>query len=83
MIVGWDGWRGSMYRIAVLPARRREGIGRALVAEGERRLRAWGACKVGSLDVRGLESLTRSSVRTMVFQCSIALVAPEILSKQS
>ena len=46
VIVGWDGWRGSMYRIAVLPTRRREGIGRALVAEGERRLRACGARKL-------------------------------------
>ena len=27
MIAGWDGWRGSVYRLAVSPAHRRRGIG--------------------------------------------------------
>ena len=43
VIVGWDGWRGAMYRIAVAPSHRRRGIATGLVAEGERRLRAYGA----------------------------------------
>ena len=38
LIAGWDGWRGSLYRLAVHPTRRREGIGAALVGAGERRL---------------------------------------------
>jgi ribosomal protein S18 acetylase RimI-like enzyme len=43
LITGWDGWRASMYRLAVAPAYRRRGIARRLVAEGEARLRALGA----------------------------------------
>ena len=33
IIAGWDGWRGNMYRLAVLPEFRRRGIARFLVAE--------------------------------------------------
>jgi ribosomal protein S18 acetylase RimI-like enzyme len=40
VIVTWDGWRGAMYRLAVIPSRRRRGIATKLVSEGERRLRA-------------------------------------------
>jgi ribosomal protein S18 acetylase RimI-like enzyme len=43
LITGWDGWRASMYRLAVAPAYRRRGIARQLVAAGEARLRALGA----------------------------------------
>ena len=43
VIVGWDGWRGAMYRIAVAPSQRRRGIATSLVAEGERRLHEYGA----------------------------------------
>ena len=32
---GWDGWRANIYRLAVLPQYRRQGIGRALVREIE------------------------------------------------
>jgi ribosomal protein S18 acetylase RimI-like enzyme len=40
LIAVWDGWRGSFYRLAVHPERRREGLATALVGEGERRLAA-------------------------------------------
>ena len=43
LIVTFDGWRGNMYRLAVLPAHRRRGIAIALGGEGERRLVAAGA----------------------------------------
>ena len=46
LIAAWDGWRGHLYRLAVLPEERRRGIGLALVREGERRLLARGARKV-------------------------------------
>ena len=39
LIVAWDGWRGSFYRLAVRPDRRREGIAMALVRAGECHLR--------------------------------------------
>jgi ribosomal protein S18 acetylase RimI-like enzyme len=49
LIAGWDGWRGSMARLAVARDARRQGIARALVAAGERRLRARGARRVNAL----------------------------------
>jgi len=49
LIVGWDGWRGNLYRLAVLPGRRREGIARELVEAGHERLRALGARRVTAL----------------------------------
>ena len=46
---GWDGWRGNIYRLAVLPEYRRRGIGRALVLEVEKRLALKGARKISVL----------------------------------
>jgi ribosomal protein S18 acetylase RimI-like enzyme len=43
VIALFDGWRGAMYRLAVLPSHRRQGIATQLVEEGERRLRGRGA----------------------------------------
>ena len=40
LIAAWDGWRGNLYRLAVLPELRRRGIAAALVRAGEERLRA-------------------------------------------
>jgi ribosomal protein S18 acetylase RimI-like enzyme len=49
LIVGWDGWRGALYRLAVLPEWRRRGIARLLVGEAERRLRESGARRVAAM----------------------------------
>jgi ribosomal protein S18 acetylase RimI-like enzyme len=49
LVAGWDGWRGNMYRLAVLPAWRRHGIARELVDAGHARLRAKGARRVTAL----------------------------------
>jgi ribosomal protein S18 acetylase RimI-like enzyme len=49
LIASWDGWRGNMYRLAVLPAFRRRGIARRLVDAGHERLRAKGARRVTAL----------------------------------
>ncbi|MGW9114421.1 GNAT family acetyltransferase [Microbacterium sp. NPDC055683] len=46
VMAGYDGHRGWLYYLAADPARRGEGIGRALVAEAERRLVAIGCPKV-------------------------------------
>jgi ribosomal protein S18 acetylase RimI-like enzyme len=48
---GYDGHRGWVYYVAVSPGARRRGIGAALMAEVERRLRATGAHKI-NLQVR-------------------------------
>jgi ribosomal protein S18 acetylase RimI-like enzyme len=42
VIAGWDGWRGTMYRLAVAPAYRRRGIATHLVNEAEAQLRKHG-----------------------------------------
>jgi ribosomal protein S18 acetylase RimI-like enzyme len=51
VIAGWDGWRGSVYRLAVAPTHRREGLGRALVTRAEDRLRALGARRLQAIVV--------------------------------
>ena len=49
LIAGWDGWRGNVYRLAVLPTHRRQGIATALVEAGHNRLRELGARRVTAL----------------------------------
>jgi ribosomal protein S18 acetylase RimI-like enzyme len=45
-MAGWDGHRGWLYSVGVHPEARGAGVGRALVAEAERALRALGCPKV-------------------------------------
>jgi ribosomal protein S18 acetylase RimI-like enzyme len=49
VIAGWDGWRGSLYRLAVVPERRGQGIGRLLASEAERQLRRRGARRIDAV----------------------------------
>ncbi len=42
----WDGWRGYMYRMAIVPELRRNGLATRLVHEVERRLAAIGATRI-------------------------------------
>jgi ribosomal protein S18 acetylase RimI-like enzyme len=51
LIATWDGWRGSMYRLAVLPELRRRGIAARLVGQGEKRLQALGCRRIQALVV--------------------------------
>jgi ribosomal protein S18 acetylase RimI-like enzyme len=46
VIAGWDGWRGSIYRLVVHPRHRRQGLGRQLLTEAESRLSKLGAHRV-------------------------------------
>jgi ribosomal protein S18 acetylase RimI-like enzyme len=45
----WDGWRGNMYRLAVLQEHRGRGIATRLVDEAHARLRGKGARRVTAL----------------------------------
>jgi ribosomal protein S18 acetylase RimI-like enzyme len=49
LIVGWDGWRGTFYRLAVDPAHRRRGLATRLVRAGEERLRSLGAKRLNAI----------------------------------
>ena len=49
LIAGWDGWRGTFYRLAVDPAHRRRGLATEMVRAGEERLRALGAKRLNAI----------------------------------
>ena len=51
LIVGWDGWRASLYRLAVVPTHRRQTIAARLVHEAEQRLRGRGARRITAIVV--------------------------------
>ncbi|HEY1636597.1 MAG TPA: GNAT family N-acetyltransferase [Acidimicrobiales bacterium] len=51
VIAGWDGWRGSIYRLVVAPSHRRRGLGHRLLAEAESRLAAAGALRLQAIVV--------------------------------
>ncbi len=49
LIVGWDGWRGSFYRLAVHPSWRRQGLATELIRTGEDQLGALGAVRLTAI----------------------------------
>ena len=51
VVAGWDGWRGSIYRLVVAPSHRRRGLGRQLLDCGERSLQARGATRLAAIVV--------------------------------
>jgi len=58
LVAAWDGWRGNMYRLAVLPVHRRIGIALALVRAGEERLVSLGAQRITALVVSSHDDAT-------------------------
>jgi ribosomal protein S18 acetylase RimI-like enzyme len=49
VIIGWDGWRGHVYRLAVHPEHRRQGIASWLLEIAACRLRTAGAIRVDAM----------------------------------
>jgi ribosomal protein S18 acetylase RimI-like enzyme len=49
VIAGWDGWRCHLYRLAVRPDWRRQGVGAALLGAAESRFRALGATRIDAM----------------------------------
>ena len=55
VIVGWDGWRCHLYRLAVHPAHRRRGIGRTLLEHAEQRFTDAGGKRADAMVLDGNE----------------------------
>lgn len=51
VIASWDGWRGSIYRLAVAPGHRRRGVGGRLLHAAEDRLAGVGARRLQAIVV--------------------------------
>jgi ribosomal protein S18 acetylase RimI-like enzyme len=51
VVAGWDGWRGSVYRLVVAPTHRRQGLGGRLLAAAEDHLRRVGARRLQAVVV--------------------------------
>lgn len=53
LISGWDGWRAHLYRLAVHPDVRRQGLARRLLTHAEDRLVALGASRIDAMVLEG------------------------------
>jgi ribosomal protein S18 acetylase RimI-like enzyme len=49
VIAGWDGWRYHLYRLAVHPDHRRQGVAHALLGAAEERFRSLGARRIDAM----------------------------------
>lgn len=72
-MVGYEGHRGWINYLAVVPSRQRAGCGRALMDEAERRLRAVGCAKI-NLQVRG------GNAAAMAFYRRIGFAVDDVVS---
>jgi ribosomal protein S18 acetylase RimI-like enzyme len=51
VVAGWDGWRGSIYRLVITPSHRRLGLGSRLLEAAESRLASVGAVRLQAIVV--------------------------------
>jgi ribosomal protein S18 acetylase RimI-like enzyme len=49
IIAGWDGWRCHLYRLAVRPAWRKQGVGSALLRTAENKFKALGVARIDAM----------------------------------
>lgn len=72
-MAGWDGHRGWLYAVAVLPEHRRTGVGSMLVLSAIRALKELGCIKV-NLQVRA------SNTKTVAFYEALGFAVEERVS---
>ncbi len=60
VIAGFDGWRCHLYRLAVAPSRRRQGVATALLAAAERRFARLGGRRADAMVLVGNELAYRA-----------------------
>jgi ribosomal protein S18 acetylase RimI-like enzyme len=56
LVIGWDGWRCHLYRLAVHPDYRRTGIGTSLLKRAEERFVAFGGTRADAMVLDGNDS---------------------------
>jgi ribosomal protein S18 acetylase RimI-like enzyme len=56
VIAGWDGWRAHLYRLAIHPDHRRQGLARWLLGAAEARLARHGAIRFDAMVLDGNDS---------------------------
>lgn len=60
VVAGWDGWRCHLYRLAVAPEHRRQGVGGALIEAAENRCRRLGGTRVDAMVLDDNETAHRA-----------------------
>lgn len=79
-MVGYEGHRGWINYLAVLPARQRRGHGRALVEEAEKRLRERGCPKI-NLQIRHTNAATAAFYEEMGYRREQSIVLGKRLER--
>jgi ribosomal protein S18 acetylase RimI-like enzyme len=80
VMAGYDGHRGWLYYLAVLPEHQKGGYGRAIIAEAERLLRAEGCPKI-NLQVRTSNTAVIEFYRRIGFGCDEVMSMGKRLEK--
>jgi ribosomal protein S18 acetylase RimI-like enzyme len=60
VVAGWDGWRCHLYRLAVAPEHRRQGVAGALIEAAEDRCRRLGGIRIDAMVLDDNETAHRA-----------------------